>query len=51
MISCDPKGQDHLDILRQKYLMSVTDGTGQTPCSMEIILFLLFSMFHYAVNW
>jgi len=35
MTSCDPKGLGHPDIFGQKYLMSVTDGNGQTQCSFE----------------
>jgi len=39
MISCEPKDQGRPDIFGQKRLMSVTDGIGQTPCSLNIILF------------
>jgi len=35
MTSCDPKGQGHPDIFGQKYVISVTNDIGQTPCSFE----------------
>ena len=35
MTSCDPKLLAHPDVFEQKYVMSVTDGIGQTPCSFE----------------
>ena len=35
MTLCDPKLLGHPDTFGQKYIMSVTDGTGQTPCSFE----------------
>jgi len=35
MTSCDPKLLGHPAIFGQKYLMIVTNGIGQTPCSFE----------------
>jgi len=35
MTSCDTKLLGHPYIFGWKYLMSVTDGIGQTPCSLE----------------
>ena len=35
MTSCDTKLLGYPYIFGQKYLMSVTDGIGQTPCSLE----------------
>ena len=42
MTSCDPKLLGYPDIFGQKYLMSVTDGIGQTPCSFEHYLVYIF---------
>jgi len=35
MTSCDTKLLGHSYIFGEKYLMSVTDDIGQTPCSLE----------------
>jgi len=35
MTSCDTKLLGYPYIFGEKYLMSVTDGIGQTPCSLE----------------
>ena len=35
MTSCDPKLLGHPGVFGQKYLMSVTDDIGQTPCFFE----------------
>jgi len=40
MTSCDPKLLGHPATFGKKYLMSVTDGIGQTPCSFEHYLVL-----------
>ena len=41
MTSCDTTSTPigHPYIFGNRYLMSVTDGIGQTPCSLEHILF------------
>ena len=40
MTSCDPKGRDLQMYSGIEYLLSVTDGIGQTPCSFEHYLVL-----------
>ena len=42
MTSRDPKGQGHSDLDRN---MIFRDGTGQIPCSLNVILLLLFLKF------
>ena len=48
MTSCDPKLLGHPVIFGQKYLMSVTDGIGQTPCSFEhyLVTFIFAVLLH-----
>jgi len=49
MTSCDTKLLGYPYIFGEKYLMSVTEGIGQTPCSLEhyLVISIITSRHNY----